>query len=82
MNNYYTREILEFIGKVVWGLFVLNISALMFLFLSMAISIRIHNERIVLIVSSVVLLPFITGATLAGFNLIRRKVYGINTRSQ
>ena len=74
MNKNYALEIFEFIGKVVWGLFVLNISALMFLVLSMTISIRIDNERIILIVSSVILLPFIAGATLAGFNLISQKV--------
>lgn len=76
MNKNYALEIFEFIGKVVWGLFVLNISALMFLVLSMTISIRVNNERLVLIISSVVLLPFIAGATLAGFNLISKKVRG------
>ncbi len=77
MNKNHALEIVEFIGKVVWGVLILNVGALMFLLLSLAMSIRIHNERIVIIVSSVVLLPFIAGATLAGFQMISRKVHEV-----
>ena len=78
MNKNHALAILEFIGKVVWGALVLNISALVFISLSVAMSIKINDERIVIIVTSVILLPFTAGATLAGFNLIRRKVREIN----